>query len=241
MADPNGWSSKDAVNRYQKVIDFIVPGRREILETIAKLATDFKQTDLKVLDIGCGDGAVTTEILKINPHSSVWMVDNSPEMIRISQERFWDNSNIRVRQFDLNNGLPPETQAEKFDVVVSCFALHHLEYENRVQLYKAIYQVLNQGAFFVNGDMFRGDSSQMNDWEFDNWIRWMVVKLKEHLGEEHTFDEIKQRQLASFQKMGDKPGTLWDMYHDLQSAGFVKVDCMMKVQNLAIMAATKEL
>jgi tRNA (cmo5U34)-methyltransferase len=241
MTESNGWSSKDAVNRYQKVIDFIIPGRREILDTIAKLATDFKQTDLKVLDIGCGDGAVTAEIVKINSNSSICMVDNSLEMILASRERFQGNPRIRVVQFDLNNGLPPEIGDEKFDVVVSCFALHHVDLDRRVQLYKAIYQVLTKEAFFVNSDMFRGDSPQMNDWEFDNWVRWMVAKLKEHLGEEHTLDEIKQRQLASFQKMGDKPGTVWDMYHDLLSAGFANVDCMMKVQNLAIMVATKEL
>ena len=64
--------------------------------------------------------------------------------------------------------------------------------------------------------------------------------MKEHLGEEITFDDMKRRQLESFRKMGDKPGTIWDMHWDMTSAGFQQVDCMLKVQNLAVMVATKE-
>jgi tRNA (cmo5U34)-methyltransferase len=146
---------------------------------------------------------------------------------------------MRVLLFDLNNGLPQEVLNEKFDAVVSCFALHHLEYDKRVLLYTAIRHVLKNGSLFINGDMFKGDSPVMNERKFDNWVRWMVTKMKEHLGEEITFDDMKRRQLESFQKMGDKPGTIWDMHRDMTAAGFQHVDCMVKVQNLAVMVATK--
>jgi hypothetical protein len=39
--------------------------------------------------------------------------------------------------------------------------------------------------------------------------------------------------------MGDKPGTIWEMFHDMKIAGFKYVDCLWKSRNLAIMAATK--
>lgn len=194
---------------------------------------------MRVLDIGCGHGDVTAEIIKLNSEASFTLIDYSKDMVVSSSERFKDNSKIKILQHDLNNGLPETITDEKFDVVVSCFSLHHIEYYNRIKLYSDIFKVLDENTFFINGDMFKGDSSQMNEWEFDNWVNWMVVKIKEHLGQEKTFEEIKKRQLESFEKMGDKPGTLWDMYSDLKMAGFKNVDCMLKIQNLAVIVAAK--
>ena len=100
--------------------------------------------------------------------------------------------------------------------------------------------MLDHNAFFINGDMFKVDSPEMNEWEFDNWINWMVVKMKENLGWKMTFEEVKNRQLESFQKTGDNPGIIWDMFFDLKAAGFKHVDCMFKIQKLAVMTAANE-
>lgn len=239
-SNKNGWKSNEAVDNYHKVIDFIVPRRREILNTIARIATLANHENLKILDIGCGSGDVTEEIMKFTAKgASFTLVDFSEAMLKLSQERFKENHNVEILRHDLNNGLPETVLNQKYDAVVSCFALHHIEYCNRVKLYSDIHKVLHKNAFFINGDMFKGDSQLMNDWEFNNWIDWMVVNLKENLGWEITYEDMKKRQLESFEKMGDKPGTIWDMAEDLKAAGFRNVDCMLKVQNLAVITAAE--
>ena len=67
----------------------------------------------------------------------------------------------------------------------------------------------------------------------------LLLVLKEKLGQDWTFDELKHNRLEHGKKMGDKPGTIWDMFRDMKAAGFGYVDCVWKFRNLAIMAASK--
>lgn len=239
MPENDGWKSGEAAAHYKNVADVLVPGRRDILNIISEIATSVKEVNLRILDIGCGHGDVTAAVLEKNREVSCTLIDYSTAMIDSSSKRFNDNKAIRVLQHDLNDGLPTAVIHEKYDAVVSCFSLHHLEFASRVMLYADIRKVLDDGAFFINGDMFKCDSPHLNEWEFGRWIHWMKARIREYFGQEKTFEEVKKRQLESFEKLGDKPGTLWDMYADLQKAGFKHIDCMLKIQNLAVIAAAK--
>jgi ubiquinone/menaquinone biosynthesis C-methylase UbiE len=112
MSDNIGWKSKEVVENYKKVKDFIVPGRKEILNIIARIATEFKKVDLKILDIGCGHGDVTLDILNLNPESICTLVDYSEEMVTSSTEKFKGNKKINVLKHDLNDGLPESIMNE---------------------------------------------------------------------------------------------------------------------------------
>ncbi|HWP97617.1 MAG TPA: class I SAM-dependent methyltransferase [Syntrophomonadaceae bacterium] len=240
-----GWKMKEAVQRYARVVNVVVPGRQEILNIIARLATESAPADARILDLGCGMGDVSAAILDLNPGVSLVMMDYSEEMLRLCQERFTGCSNIQIVSRDLHKGLGEELLASRFDIVVSCFALHHLEFSRRVPLYHEIYQILTETGLFINGDMFKGNSPCLDQWEFDNLIGWMVERLKESQLDpeatfpEATFNKIKQAQMENSQLMGDKPLSIWDMYQDMKEAGFKYVDCLWKVQNLAVLAACK--
>lgn len=234
-----GWRTLGNVETYMKTVDVVAPGRKEILSIIARLAVNSATDQPKILDIGCGMGIVTDEILKYAPQASVVMMDYSEEMTSICNERFKDNPNIQVLRQDLNYGLSPSIEGE-FDAVVSCFAIHHVDFENRIKLYKDIRKALKEKGVFCNGDMFKGDSPFIHQWEFDNYIEWMREQLKEKLGQEYTFEELETKQLENYAIMKDKPGTIWEMYNDLKSAGFEYIDCLCKYQNLGVIAAIKK-
>jgi ubiquinone/menaquinone biosynthesis C-methylase UbiE len=234
-----GWTNPEAAERYAQTADIIIPERKEILSIIARLAIELGPINPEIIDLGCGLGDVTAEILGLKPDANVLMIDFSDEMIKRSSERFKGNKNITVVKKDLNQGILDITEDRVFDVVVSCFAIHHVEFDNRIKLYSDIYAVLNEKGLFINGDLFKEDSPVIDNWEFNNHISSMVVQLREKLGQKWTFDELKLNRLEDAQKMGDKPGTLWQMYHDMKAAGFRYVDCLWKSRNLAIMAATK--
>ena len=239
MDKNEGWKSRESAEHYSKIANILVPNRQDILSTIAKLSINFASDDIKVLDIGCGYGDVTAEILKYNSNAMVYMVDFSDEMIKLSNDRFKDQKNIKILKHDLNQGIPQDLMNDEFDSVVSCFALHHVDFQNRVKLYSDIRASLKDEGIFVNGDLFKGDAPNVDQWEFNNWIEWMRVQIKEKLGTEKTFDQVKETQLASFMKLGDKPGTVWNMYMDLKEAGFEYVDCICKYQNLSVITARK--
>lgn len=239
VSESKDWQSIEAAQHYRRTADILIPGRKDILTTIAQLTTMVVAEQPRVLDLGCGFGNVTAEILKFKPHALVCMVDFSDEMIRIASEQFKNNADIKIIKHDLNNGIPVSVVSERFDVVVSCFAMHHIEFTNRGRLYSDIGKVLRKGGLFINGDRFKGDSPVIDQWEFNNWIVWMVQQIKQKLARDKTFDEVKQTQIESDRKLGDKPGTIWDMAKDLMQSGFQYVDCVWKYQNLAVIVATK--
>lgn len=239
MGKKEGWLNPEAADNYARTVNLMVPQRQEILSIISRLAIELGSANPKIIDLGCGFGDVTAEIVKLKPDVEVLMLDFSDEMIRRSSERFRDNKNITVAKQDLNQGISGITDEREFDAVVSCFALHHVEFENRIKLYSDVYAVLKEGGLFINGDLFKEDSPIIDEWEFDNNISSLLVIFKEKLGQEWTFDELKLNRLEHGQKMGDKPGTIWEMFHDMRAAGFGFVDCLWKFRNLAIMAATK--
>jgi tRNA (cmo5U34)-methyltransferase len=237
MGKNEGWLSGEAAKQYIKMIDTAVPYRKDILLTIANIATTFAPRSPKILDIGCGHGDVTAEILNLEPQASMYMIDFSDEMIKLSKERFKDN-NFNILQYDLNNGIPPVIESNKFDAIVSCFALHHIEFENRIPLYSSIIKLLKKNGLFINGDLFISDSITLEQWEFDNWIKYRQLQTKEKLGIDIPYEEMKAKQIESNKRMGDKPGTIWDMKKDLEQAGFRYVDCPWKYQKFAIIVAT---
>ncbi len=239
MDKNRGWAAKEAAEQYIKVVDLAIPYRQEILSIIAGIATAFVIERPKVLDLGCGNGDVTAGILKMKPEASVCLVDFSDEMIRLSEERFKDNTRIKIVKHDLNIGITDGEIGKGFDVVVSCFALHHIELARRVKLYSEIRQVLKPDGLFINGDRFKEESPVIDEWIFNSWISYRVRQIKEKLGKGTTLAEVKRTQNVTDKKLGDRPGTIWDMRRDLKQAGFQYVDCLWKYQTLAIIAAAR--
>ncbi len=239
MTENNFWKSKDAVDQYQRTANIIIPDRIDILSKIANLALMFVSTQPKILDLGCGSGDVTAEIIKQRPDTSACMVDLSEEMIQLVRERFRNNKNIEVISSNLDDGIPDNLLSKKFDVVTSTFALHHVEYEKRVGLYSQIKHILCDGGLFINGDMFIGESPAITDWERDNMVGQASKRFNSELGLKTTPEQVKHRLLEESAEQGDKPGTIWNMCEDLRQAGFQYVDCIWMNYYLGIVVASR--
>jgi SAM-dependent methyltransferase len=67
-------------------------------------------------------------------------------MINAARSRFKGDSKVEIRHHDLNDLLP----AERFDAVVSSFAIHHCANERKRSLYAEIFERLEAGGVFCN-------------------------------------------------------------------------------------------
>jgi ubiquinone/menaquinone biosynthesis C-methylase UbiE len=235
----DGWGSASIVKKYREEADINLPGRRDILSIIARAATEFAPEPLRILDVGAGYGEVAATILDIAPHAHMCLIDYSDEMLRLANERFENVGNVTIMKHDLNLGLPALPGAGDYGAVVSCFALHHIDFEKRVPLYRAFHDILKPGGIFINGDCFTGDSPMLSEWELDNYISWVVENTKHVKGTLLRFEEVKEEMLESDRQLGDKPGTIWAMCDDMKQAGFQYVDCFWMKQTLGILAAVK--
>jgi len=235
----SAWEQTKAIEQYAGEAEIVIPERQEMLSIISCLATEATSDSPTVVDLGCGFGDVTAAILAQRPRANVRMLDFSEEMGKLRRARFKGNPAIKIFTYDLNRGLPDSLMREKIDTVVSCSVIHYLEPENRQRLYADILRLLPQGAAFLNGDLFCCDSPLVDRWEFDRRIRWMLPRMEKGLGRKISFEELKKERLDYRRRMGEKPGTIWQMHDDLKKAGFRHVDCLWKSQCFGIMAAIK--
>lgn len=106
------------------------------------------QADDHVLDFGAGTGLLSTAIA---PNvAQVTALDTSAEMLQVLNEKGF--ANITTRQQDIFTGLP-----ERYDVVVSCMAMHHIA--NTAALLQAFADALHSGGRIALIDLYAEDGS----------------------------------------------------------------------------------
>ena len=137
------YDSSDKVAAYLGLADTIP--HRASGESV--LLDELPAGELRVLDLGCGDGRLLELVLEARPGSTGIAVDVSPPMIAKARERFADRP-VEVLERDLAEPLPPEWG--RFDAVVSSFAIHHLQHPRKRELYAEIHGLLVPGGVFCN-------------------------------------------------------------------------------------------
>ncbi len=139
-----GWSDRDQVAWYTGRIGSLAPR----LAGEAVLAELLPATPRRVLDLGCGDGRLTALVLEHRPAvEEVAAIDFSPPMLALAAERFTGDARVRVRHGDLCEPIPA---MGRFDLVVSGFAIHHLEHARKQELFAEVARLLAAGGIFAN-------------------------------------------------------------------------------------------
>ena len=94
--------------------------------------------DERILDLGCGDGALTAEIAHIVPKGKVIGIDASESMIETARKHSEENLKFIIK--DIND---LDFEAE-FDLIFSNAALHWIK--NHSALFKNVFRSLRDGG-----------------------------------------------------------------------------------------------
>jgi len=142
-----GWDAED----YSKSSSMQKKWGRELL---SKLPLNGEE---RVLDIGCGDGALTFEIAARLPRGYVLGIDNSPEMIAFARRSYPPSlySNLGWEVVDARE-LPFESQ---FDVVFSNAVLHWIA--DHLPVLEGIRKSLKPGGRIMLEMGGRGNASEV--------------------------------------------------------------------------------
>jgi SAM-dependent methyltransferase len=113
----------------------------------------------RVADLGCGDGRLAALVLEHRPGvEEVVAVDRSAPMLAKARARFADDDRVRVIERDLADDLAP---LGEFDVVVSGFAIHHLDDARKRALFGEIRQQLRTAGVFANLEVIASASPEL--------------------------------------------------------------------------------
>jgi len=113
------------------------PAGKERWKRRVKMLTDFILPGSKVLELGCGTGYFTKEIIKTG--ADIIAIDISPDLINAAK----DSIKAPNVMFIVDNAYSVSFKNEKFDYVIGSSVLHHLQINSAVS---EIYRVLKSGG-----------------------------------------------------------------------------------------------
>ena len=157
----------------------------------------------RVLDLGAGDGRLLDLVLR----------DFSPPMLERLHQRFDGTGRVEVIVHDLEHRLP---SLGVFDVIVSSFAIHHVEHERKRQLYQEVWDALAPGGVFCNLEHVASASANGHA----RFLDAMGMTLE---------DEDPSNKLLDVHTQ-----LVW-----LREIGFADVDCYWKWRELALLVGRK--
>ncbi len=167
----------------------------------------------RVLDLGTGDGRLLALVISARPHIEGMAVDFSHTMLEAARKRFAEVASVSVVEHNLENPLP---DWGRFDAVISCFAIHHLENERKFALYREIFDILEPDGVFVNIEHVCSPTAKLHD----DYYRTLGMDVA---------DEDPSNRCISVEVQVD-----W-----LRDIGFSDVDCFWKWRELALLAGAK--
>ena len=228
------WSGKETADWFIKEADMRVVDRKRLIETLKSFYKHFLgvKKNNKVLDLGCGDGFITSELLKIDGSISATLIDGSEHMIEKAKERLSDAGFKDVRFVEVSfqdlfrkNHVEINLNLFNFDLVFSSLAIHHLTMDEKRSLFEFVYRHLEDGGCFVNIDVLLSPTEDLEVWYLDLWREWMVnnmPSLNQKNGCEYTIE--KYMELNHHKTLS----TLNDQMNALKNIGFKDVDCYYK-------------
>ena len=116
---------------------------------VAEAAVD---ADSRVLELGTGTGNLT---LRLGPGRRFVCVDVSAEMLSVARDKLSAFENIEFLQADLLECF--DSLRERFDVLVSTYAIHHLTEAEKSLFFRAMAETLEPGGVAVIGDLMFAD------------------------------------------------------------------------------------
>ncbi len=132
-------------------------GMKEFYDEI-EIQLNKNKDSSEILVLGCGSGL---EIERIKYKSNVTAIDISENMIKkLKEKELYSEVSLKTicgSFIDIDFG------DEEFDTVLSCYAMHHFNENQKVELYKKIYKSLKRDGVFINGDSMSKNLSEEKD------------------------------------------------------------------------------
>ncbi|MFN8381464.1 MAG: class I SAM-dependent methyltransferase [Anaerolineales bacterium] len=193
--------------------------------TAAELAArTIKITSPNILDLGAGTGLLSEFIMQKFPSASLHLLDESPEMLSKAQLRL-ENFTPKIHVQPMTNPLPEG----RFHAIISSLAIHHLTDNDKQELFRRVFQALESGGIFINGEQILGETE---------WQQQLFEDT--HLdGARALGSDEKEIQAAQERMSYDKCSTLKDQITWLKEIGFQNANSFFHSFRFAVYAGWK--
>lgn len=234
------WERKEKLASYIDGVRQFFPLAKEQMEIISRIIEKFNPSIIDFLDLGCGDGFLGFFIYQLYPDSHGVFLDFSKEMIdKARKNNFNNGSEFIVQDFGDINWYKNIKTAQKFDLIISGFSIHHINHEQKKRLYTDIYTFLKPGGIFLNLEHVSSPTDTIEEL-FNELFLDSMSDYQRHIGDEKTRDEIKKIYLDPDHKALNILESVEKQCNWLREIGFSEVDCYMKIFELALFGGIRK-
>ena len=165
----------DTWNIYRKIVANNNMFHKEIYADVQQVLTALGN-DFSVLDLGCGDAACLAPVLAGQAVSHYHGVDLSQTALGLAAANLAALScPVSFQQADLLQALLDTEQ--RYQVIFSSFALHHLPLAQKGEFFQAVYPRLAEGGLLLLIDTCRDADESLStylasycDWLCNDWV-----------------------------------------------------------------------
>ncbi len=234
------YSLPDRVRTYDADMDVMHPLRRKMIDVALEVLPFDPTRPLAALDLGVGTGVFAQRFLEHYPSSHIVGVDGAARMLELAKSRLgelagrveWVVADFKALPAAL---LTPDT----FDVVISSFALHHLDSRHKLHLLTSVVRAIKPGGWFLNADLVVAAAPEVEQ-RFQE-IRVAAVTERAPEGDERFHSPAATRRYLDDLEAAeqDQPLTLEEDLRLLRQAGLASAEVLWKEYREAVIGGPK--
>jgi SAM-dependent methyltransferase len=230
------WKSSALVENFLSGVRGGIPYAADQIEIMLRLVAAEGRPVVRFLDLGSGDGTLSAAILSRYPDAEAVLVDFSEPMMEAARRRI-DGAASRHRfvltDFGQSGWSRGIADAAPFDLVVSGFAIHHQPDAGKRAVYRAIFDLLSPGAFFINVEHVRPATPWL-EWVADELMIDSIHAYHERAGTGKSRDQVARDHVHRPDKAANILAPVEAQCDWLREIGYEDVDCYFKVLELAV-------
>lgn len=236
----SAWQTPQLAEGFLKGVRGAIPGADLQLAVLGKIVQLWQPAPARILDLGCGDGILGRCLLELFPAAAVVFADFSEPMLAAARAKLGETPRATLVQADFSQPRWVQAlgSANRFDVIVSGFAIHHQPDARKRALYGEIHGLLLPGGVFLNLEHV-ASRSPAGTALFDEFFIDGLYQFhrRQNPGADRT-------TLANtYYRRPDKAENLLAPVDEqcrwLEELGFRDVDCFCKVFELALFGGRK--
>lgn len=252
---------RDWIERWDRQQEFYLPYREERYDAMTTVlrhlvASGKLGPGLRILDLGCGTGAIGQRLLTHFPEATYVGLDVDVALLELARSlrpAFGERFTVVERDLALDTWTTGFA-GDEFDVVASSTALHWLDNQGIARVFSQMAPLMRANSVFFNADNLAFSSGYWQDVadavdheqqqdaaargreDWDAW--WSAVRVDPHLA---AFAAERDRRFPprDTDTTEASPPLLSDYVAALEHAGFVDIDVLWQKLDDRLLAARR--
>jgi ubiquinone/menaquinone biosynthesis C-methylase UbiE len=230
------WNNPELIAQFLQNVRGSVPLAIEQIDMMLRLVGAARGERVeRFLDLGCGEGILSSALLAEHPSTEAWLVDLSPSLLARARQQLHAHSGVRFIEanFSFPGWQEALASAAPFDAIVSALAIHPLPDWRKKALYGELFALLKPEGIFINIEHVASPTR----WTESNWDDYMIDAIfgqSIQAAPGKTRAEIAREYYEQGSPGAHRLAPLEVQCDWMREIGFENVDCYLKVLELAV-------